>query len=128
MLGNKIIGFLAVFVILTLCGCAGGPLTTREKLTYGGGAIGAATGAIIGAATGSAAVGAVIGGPVGAIGGYLIGDSIQAQGGGGGSPARQGAAKNSNCQVGGYSRKANVTSQSKPDATPQKSGNGGEVF
>jgi len=72
-----------------------------EEYTYGGGAIGATTGAIIGAATGGAAIGAVIGGPVGAIGGYLIGDSLQAQGGSGGTSARQGPAKSSNCQVGG---------------------------
>ncbi len=67
---------MPVFIIVTLSGCAGGPLTTREKFTYGGGAVGAATGAIIGAATGSAAVGALIGGPEGAIGGYLIGGSL----------------------------------------------------
>ena len=73
----KRVGLSTLLIALMLLGCAGGPFTTREKLTYGGGALGAATGAIIGAASGSAAVGAAIGGPIGAIGGYFIGDSIQ---------------------------------------------------
>jgi osmotically inducible lipoprotein OsmB len=67
----------AMLMTLTLTGCAGGPLTTREQFTYGGGALGASTGAIIGAASGSAAAGAAIGGPVGAVAGYLIGESLQ---------------------------------------------------
>jgi hypothetical protein len=66
---------MLMMVILT--GCAGGPLTTREQFTYGGGVLGASTGVIIGAASGSAAAGAAIGGPVGALAGYLIGESLQ---------------------------------------------------
>jgi osmotically inducible lipoprotein OsmB len=67
----------AMLMTLMLSGCAGGPLTTREQFTYGGGVLGASTGAIIGAASGSAAAGAAIGGPVGAVAGYLIGESLQ---------------------------------------------------
>ena len=67
----------AMLMTLILTGCAGGPLTTREQFTYGGGVLGASTGAIIGAASGSAAAGAAIGGPVGAVAGYLIGESLQ---------------------------------------------------
>src|SRR5215831_9256730 len=66
-----------MLMTLILTGCAGGPLTTREQFTYGGGVLGASTGAIIGAASGSAAAGAAIGGPVGAVAGYLIGESLQ---------------------------------------------------
>jgi osmotically inducible lipoprotein OsmB len=69
--------FSAMLMTLILTGCAGGPLTTREQFTYGGGALGASTGAIIGAASGSAAAGAAIGGPIGAVAGYLIGESLQ---------------------------------------------------
>jgi len=66
-----------MLMTLILTGCAGGPLTTREQFTYGGGVLGASTGAIIGAASGSAAAGVAIGGPVGAVAGYLIGESLQ---------------------------------------------------
>jgi osmotically inducible lipoprotein OsmB len=67
----------AMLMTVILTGCAGGPLTTREQFTYGGGVLGASTGAIIGAASGSAAAGVAIGGPVGAVVGYLIGESLQ---------------------------------------------------
>jgi osmotically inducible lipoprotein OsmB len=67
----------ALLMTSILTGCAGGPLTTREQFTYGGGVLGASTGAIIGSASGGAAAGAAIGGPVGAVAGYLIGESLQ---------------------------------------------------
>jgi hypothetical protein len=110
--------FGVMLITVALAGCAGGPLTTREMFTYGGGALGAGTGAIIGAASGSAATGAAIGGPVGAIGGFLIGDSLQ----GGTLPIRGGETRRSNYSVGGYSRKVN--------SQPQQHGEeeGGQVF
>ena len=66
----------AMLIATVLAGWAGGPFTTSEQYTYGGGALGAGTGAIIGVASGSPATGVVIGGPLGAIVGYLIGDSL----------------------------------------------------
>ena len=59
-------------------GCAGGPLTTREKSTLGGAALGAGTGALIGEVSGGKpGTGAAIGAGVGALGGALVGDQIQ---------------------------------------------------
>ncbi len=66
-------------VALTVWGCAGGPLTTREKGALGGAALGAGTGAIIGSATGHAGEGAAIGAAIGGLGGGVIGDQIQGQ-------------------------------------------------
>lgn len=70
-------------VALALCvavlGACSRPLTTREKGTLGGAAIGAGTGAIIGSQTGHAGTGAVIGGALGALGGAVVGDEAQAQ-------------------------------------------------
>lgn len=108
---------LILIMVVSMAGCAGGPLSTRERLTLGGGALGAATGALVGAASGgSAAVGAAIGGPVGLIGGFLIGDSLQ-----GHSYARQSCPTRSNYQVQGYSRKspakAHTGSAEKPTNT-----------
>jgi hypothetical protein len=59
--------------------CAGGPLTTREKGTLGGAALGAGTGAIIGGATGSPGTGALIGGALGGLGGAAVGGELQSQ-------------------------------------------------
>jgi osmotically inducible lipoprotein OsmB len=60
-------------------GCAGGPLTQRERGVLGGGALGAGTGAIIGAAVGHTWEGAAIGGGLGAIAGGVIGDRMEGQ-------------------------------------------------
>jgi outer membrane lipoprotein SlyB len=60
-------------------GCAGGPLSTREKSAGIGALGGAAAGGIIGSAVGHAAIGEAIGGPVGLIAGALIGDQLLAQ-------------------------------------------------
>jgi osmotically inducible lipoprotein OsmB len=61
---------------LTVGACAY-PLTTRERTTLGGAALGAGTGALIGhAAKGKPAEGALIGGAAGALGGALIGNEI----------------------------------------------------
>lgn len=63
---------------LLFSACASGGLTTREKGTLGGAALGAATGAIIGSATGKAGTGALIGAGLGGLTGAVIGDQLQA--------------------------------------------------
>ncbi len=70
---------LSAILLLTSVGCAGGPLTTREKGAGLGVLVGAGTGAIIGSTVGHAALGAAIGGPVGLIAGALIGDQLMGQ-------------------------------------------------
>ena len=64
---------------LMVGGCAGGPLTTREKGAGIGTLGGAAAGGLIGAAVGHPAVGALIGGGLGLGAGALIGDQMQGQ-------------------------------------------------
>jgi phage tail tape-measure protein len=80
MLGNKIMksaGITAITATLVLTGCAGGPLSTREK-GAGIGALGGATaGGIIGAAVGRPGTGAAIGGALGLGAGALVGDQLQ---------------------------------------------------
>jgi uncharacterized protein YcfJ len=63
---------------LALVSCSR-PLTTREKATLAGGAVGAATGTVIGATFGMPGPGAAVGGTIGGAGGALIGNSILAQ-------------------------------------------------
>jgi phage tail tape-measure protein len=58
-------------------GCAGGPLTTREKGAGIGALGGAAAGGLIGAAVGHPGAGAAIGGGLGLGAGALIGDQFQ---------------------------------------------------
>ena len=70
-------GTLALMGTLALAGCYGPPLSTREKGTLIGGAVGAGGGALIGSSVGSPGAGAVIGGLVGAGSGYLIGNQMQ---------------------------------------------------
>jgi outer membrane lipoprotein SlyB len=80
MLGNNIIKGTAITVLgaaLTLVGCAGGPLTTREKGAGVGALGGAAAGGIIGAAVGRPGTGAAIGGALGLGAGALVGDQLQ---------------------------------------------------
>src|SRR6266496_1569053 len=60
-----------------IVGCAGGPLTTREKAAGIGVLGGAAAGGLIGAAVGHPAAGAAIGGGLGLGAGALIGDQLQ---------------------------------------------------
>jgi hypothetical protein len=64
---------------LTILGCAGGPMTTREKGAAIGGLGGAAAGGLIGTAFGHPGAGAAIGGGVGLGAGALIGDYMQGQ-------------------------------------------------
>jgi osmotically inducible lipoprotein OsmB len=67
-------------IALTFAGCASGDLSTREKSTLGGAALGAGAGALIGEATDhSPGKGALIGGAIGGLGGALVGDSMQSQ-------------------------------------------------
>jgi len=75
--GNASIALLAG--TLVLAGCAGGPLTTREKGAGIGVLGGAAAGGIIGSAVGHPAAGALIGGGLGAGAGALVGDQLQGQ-------------------------------------------------
>jgi phage tail tape-measure protein len=58
-------------------GCAGGPMTTREKGAGIGAVGGAAAGGLIGSAFGRPGMGAAIGGGTGLVGGALIGDYMQ---------------------------------------------------
>jgi hypothetical protein len=67
------------FAALTAIGCAGGPLTPREKGAGIGAVGGAAAGGLIGAAAGRPGLGAAIGGGVGLGAGALIGDYMQGQ-------------------------------------------------
>lgn len=60
-------------------GCAGGPLTTREKGAGIGAVGGAVAGGIIGSTVGHPAAGALIGGGLGLGAGALIGDQMQGQ-------------------------------------------------
>jgi phage tail tape-measure protein len=64
---------------LLLTGCAGGPLTTREKGAGVGALGGAAAGGIVGAAVGHPGAGAAIGGALGLGAGALVGDQLQGQ-------------------------------------------------
>jgi len=74
---TKTTGF--VLAGLLLVGCAGGPLTTREKGAGIGALGGAAAGGLIGAAVGRPGTGAAIGGGLGLGAGALIGDQLQGQ-------------------------------------------------
>jgi Glycine zipper len=62
---------------LAIVGCAGGPLTTREKSAGIGALGGAAAGGLIGAAVRHPGAGAAIGGALGLGAGALIGDQLQ---------------------------------------------------
>jgi hypothetical protein len=64
---------------MTMIGCAGGPLTTREKGAGIGTLGGAAAGGLIGTAFGRPGTGAAIGAGVGLGAGALIGDYMQGQ-------------------------------------------------
>lgn len=65
--------------LVTTAGCAGGPLTTREKGAGIGAVGGAAAGGLIGSAFHRPGMGAAIGAGTGLVGGALIGDYMQGQ-------------------------------------------------
>src|SRR5919197_4050402 len=74
--------FTALFAslaIISVVGCSGGPMTTREKGAGIGALGGAAVGGIIGAAVGHPGAGAAIGGALGLGSGALVGDQMQGQ-------------------------------------------------
>src|ERR1041385_6557953 len=83
MFSNKTIAQTTGTVFLTsalfLTGCAGGPLSTREKGAGVGALGGAAAGGIVGAAVGHPGAGAAIGGALGLGTGVLVGDQLQGQ-------------------------------------------------
>ena len=62
---------------LLMAGCAGGPLSPREKGAGIGALGGAAAGGLIGAAVGHPGAGAAIGGGLGLGAGALVGDQLQ---------------------------------------------------
>jgi phage tail tape-measure protein len=64
---------------LILMGCAGGPLSTREKGAGIGALGGAAAGGLVGAAVGHPGAGAAVGGALGLGAGALVGDQLQGQ-------------------------------------------------
>jgi phage tail tape-measure protein len=64
---------------LLIAGCAGGPLSTREKGAGIGALGGAAAGGLVGAAVGHPGAGAAIGGGLGLGAGALVGDQLQGQ-------------------------------------------------
>ena len=70
---------LAVITLTAIAGCSGEPLSTREKGTLVGGALGAGGGAAVGAAAGHPGAGAAIGGVGGAAAGYGVGNQMQNQ-------------------------------------------------
>ena len=64
---------------LLFAGCAGGPLSTREKGAGIGALGGAAAGGLVGAAVGHPGAGAAVGGALGLGAGALVGDQMQGQ-------------------------------------------------
>jgi hypothetical protein len=68
---------IAGAALIAVAGCYGQPLSTREKGTLAGGAIGAGGGALVGVAVGHPLAGAAIGGVVGAGTGMAIGNHMQ---------------------------------------------------
>ena len=78
--GNKLTQAASALIIagaVTLAGCAGGPLTTREKAAGIGALGGAAVGGIVGSTVRHPGAGAAIGGALGLGAGALIGDQLQ---------------------------------------------------
>ncbi|HKY07083.1 MAG TPA: glycine zipper domain-containing protein [Candidatus Binatia bacterium] len=73
----KTVALSIVTSALLLTGCAGGPLTTREKGAGIGALGGAAAGGLIGAAVGRPGTGAAVGGALGLGAGALVGDQLQ---------------------------------------------------
>ncbi len=76
---NRVIVLLAIGAMILATGCAGREITTTEKTTLGGAALGAGAGALIGSATGKAGTGALIGTGIGALSGALLGQAIESE-------------------------------------------------
>src|SRR5258707_11493641 len=83
MFANKMIvqstGITVLAGALLLTGCAGGPLSTREKGAGVGALGGAAVGGLIGSAVGHPGAGAAIGGGLGFGARALVGGQLQRQ-------------------------------------------------
>jgi hypothetical protein len=77
ILRRSIATLLAAAMLVAVAGCAGQPLSTREKGTLIGGVGGAGAGALIGSMVGHPGAGAAIGGIGGAAAGYGIGNNMQ---------------------------------------------------
>src|SRR3989344_7990060 len=73
------LGLLLLGLVGWSMGCAGGPLTSREKGGIFGGRLGATACGIIGNQSGHPGAGAAIGGALGLGAGALIGDQLQEQ-------------------------------------------------
>ena len=71
------IAVAALSLTTLIAGCAGGPMTTREKGAGIGAVGGAAAGGLIGSAFGRPGMGAAIGAGTGLVGGALVGDYMQ---------------------------------------------------
>jgi hypothetical protein len=76
-LRRSVATLLAAAMLTAVAGCAGEPLSTREKGTLIGGVGGAGAGALIGSMVGHPGAGAAIGGIGGAAAGYGIGNQMQ---------------------------------------------------
>src|SRR5437016_455536 len=78
---KQVFGIITGTVLIgaLVAGCAGGPITTREKGAGIGALGGAAVGGLIGSAVRHPALGAAIGGGLGLGAGALIGDQLQGQ-------------------------------------------------
>ena len=70
---------ITLLTALFFTGCAGGPLSTREKGAGIGALGGAAAGGLVGAAVGHPGAGAAVGGALGLGAGALVGDQMQGQ-------------------------------------------------
>jgi len=82
MINKFVTGRLNIVLLsgaILIGGCAGGPLTTREKGAGIGALGGAAAGGLIGSAVGHPGLGAAVGGGLGLGTGALIGDQLQGQ-------------------------------------------------
>src|SRR5215470_2604307 len=82
MINKFVTGRLNIVLLsgaILIGGCAGGPLTTREKGAGIGALGGAAAGGLNGSAVGHSGVGAAVGGGLGLGAGALIGDQMQGQ-------------------------------------------------
>jgi uncharacterized protein YqgC (DUF456 family) len=73
------VALTGVLLLISIVGCSGGALTTREKGAGIGALGGAAIGGIIGSTVGAPGAGAAIGGALGLGAGALIGDQMQGQ-------------------------------------------------
>ena len=76
---TRIMNNILLIGALILTGCAGGPLSTREKGAGIGALGGAAAGGLVGAAVGHPGAGAAVGGALGLGTGALVGDQLQGQ-------------------------------------------------